>query len=86
MTAIPSPDLLVNLFASGAQVLGLLAVALGGTWFAKGRLGREETAQFVRAQIAAASVSPESVFAPETYDAVFDATDGVARLVNQVCA
>ncbi len=35
--AIPSPDLLVNLFASGAQIMGLLAVALGGAWFKKSR-------------------------------------------------
>ena len=37
MLAIPSPDLLVNLFASGAPVVGLLAVALGGSWFRKSR-------------------------------------------------
>ncbi|MBK9129764.1 MAG: YidC/Oxa1 family membrane protein insertase [Phycisphaerales bacterium] len=37
MFAIPSPDLLVNLFASGAQIMGLLAVALGGAWFKKSR-------------------------------------------------
>src|SRR5262245_22335847 len=48
-------------------------------------LSREETSQFVRAQIAAAGVAPESVFAPDACDAVFDATDGVPRLVNQVC-
>ncbi|HLU39242.1 MAG TPA: PEP/pyruvate-binding domain-containing protein, partial [Planctomycetota bacterium] len=37
MLAIPSPDLLLSLFASGAQVLGLLAVAVGGVWFRKSR-------------------------------------------------
>ncbi len=37
MFAIPSPDLLINLFASGAQIMGLLAVALGGAWFEKSR-------------------------------------------------
>src|SRR5262245_16263350 len=48
-------------------------------------LNREETAQFVRSQVAAAETAPETVFAADAYDAVFDATDGVARLVNQVC-
>ena len=48
-------------------------------------LSREETSQFVCAQIAAAGAAPESVFAPDACDAVFDATDGVPRLVNQVC-
>jgi type II secretory pathway predicted ATPase ExeA len=46
---------------------------------------REESVQFVRAQLAAAGAAPESVFAPDAYDPVFDATDGVPRLVNQVC-
>ncbi|MEX0642892.1 MAG: AAA family ATPase [Pirellulales bacterium] len=46
---------------------------------------REETIQFVRAQLAAAGAAPESVFAPDAYDSVFVATDGVPRLVNQVC-
>lgn len=34
--AIPSPDLVVNLFASAAQVLGLLSIVLG-SWFFRGR-------------------------------------------------
>jgi len=37
MLAIPSPDVLMNLFASAAQVLGLLALCLGGGWFARRR-------------------------------------------------
>ena len=45
MLAIPSPDLLVNLFASGVQVLGLLAVAVGGSWFKKNQDEPEETAK-----------------------------------------
>lgn len=48
-------------------------------------LGREETSQFIRAQVAAVGVTPEKVFAPDAFDAVFDATDGVPRLVNQLC-
>src|SRR5687768_8597084 len=37
MLAIPSPDLLVNLFASGAQVLGLATVAFGGIFASRRR-------------------------------------------------
>jgi hypothetical protein len=47
--------------------------------------GREETTQFVRAQVAASSVAPEEVFAGDAWDAIFEATDGVPRLVNQLC-
>ncbi len=35
MFAIPSPDVLMNLFASAAQVLGLLALCVGGGWFSR---------------------------------------------------
>ncbi len=37
--AIPSPDLVVNLFASAAQVLGLVSIVLG-SWFFRGRSTR----------------------------------------------
>lgn len=37
--AIPSPDLVVNLFASAAQVLGLLSIVLG-SWAFRGRRSR----------------------------------------------
>lgn len=37
MLAIPSPDVLLNLFASAAQLLGLLALALGGGAFVRRR-------------------------------------------------
>ncbi|MBK7875999.1 MAG: YidC/Oxa1 family membrane protein insertase [Planctomycetes bacterium] len=37
--AIPSPDLVVNLFASAAQVLGLVSIVLG-SWFFRGRTKR----------------------------------------------
>src|SRR3954467_11266686 len=50
-----------------------------------GPFGREETTQFVRAQIAASSGSPDELFAKEAWEAVFDATDGVPRLINQLC-
>jgi type II secretory pathway predicted ATPase ExeA len=47
--------------------------------------GHEETAQFVRAQIAASSGSPDDLFAHDAWGAIFEATDGVPRLVNQLC-
>ncbi|MEO6594661.1 MAG: PEP/pyruvate-binding domain-containing protein [Planctomycetota bacterium] len=37
MLAIPSPDVLLNLFASAGQMLGLLALAMGGGVFVKKR-------------------------------------------------
>lgn len=37
MLAIPSPDVLLNLFASAGQMLGLLALAMGGGVFARRR-------------------------------------------------
>lgn len=50
-----------------------------------GPFGREETAQFVRAQIAASGAGPDELFAADAWEAIFDATDGVPRLVNQLC-
>lgn len=50
-----------------------------------GPFGREETTQFVRAQIAASSVPPEEVVAADAWEAIFEATDGVPRLINQLC-
>ena len=47
--------------------------------------GQEETAQFVRAQIAASGGSPDDLFAHDAWEAIFEATDGVPRLVNQLC-
>ena len=50
-----------------------------------GSFNREETTQFIRAQLAASHVAPEDVFAVDACLAVFEATDGVPRLVNQLC-
>ncbi len=50
-----------------------------------GAFNREETAQFIRAQLVASRVTPEDVFAADACVAVFEATDGVPRLVNQLC-
>jgi len=46
---------------------------------------RDESWQYIRAQIAACGVTPEEVFTVDAASAVFDATDGVPRLLNQVC-
>lgn len=46
---------------------------------------RDETAQFIRAQIAACGGTPEEILEGDAWDAVFEATDGVPRLVNQLC-
>lgn len=46
---------------------------------------REESWQYIRAQIAACGATPEEVFTADGPSAVFDATDGVPRLVNQLC-
>ncbi|MEQ8784921.1 MAG: AAA family ATPase [Pirellulaceae bacterium] len=48
-------------------------------------LNREETAEYVRAQVRAVGGAPESVFAEDALRAVFQATDGIPRLINQVC-
>lgn len=48
-------------------------------------LDRGETAAYVRAQIAAMGGQGESMFTPESLDAVHQATDGIPRLVNQLC-
>lgn len=47
--------------------------------------GREETFQFIRAQVAATGAAPDELLASDAWDAVFEATDGVPRLVNQLC-
>ncbi|MEX0611550.1 MAG: AAA family ATPase, partial [Pirellulales bacterium] len=48
-------------------------------------LGRDETIHFVRAQLAASGGAPDEIFAADAWDAIFEATDGVPRLVNQLC-
>lgn len=50
-----------------------------------GPFSSQETTQFIRAQLAASRVTPEDVFATDAFAAVFEATDGVPRLVNQLC-
>ena len=44
-----------------------------------------QTRQYVIAQLAAVGGDAQRIFASDALDAVYRATDGVARLVNQVC-
>lgn len=48
-------------------------------------LGHADVAQYVRGHLAAAGASPDQIFAADALDAVYRATDGIARIVNQVC-
>ncbi|MBN2022187.1 MAG: AAA family ATPase [Pirellulales bacterium] len=48
-------------------------------------LGREETEKYICSQIAGAGGDARGLFAVDAFAAVFRATDGVPRLVNQVC-
>jgi len=48
-------------------------------------LNYEETSEYVRSQIAMAGGDPEQVFDEDAFAAIHQATDGVPRLVNQVC-
>lgn len=47
-------------------------------------LGREETFQYVRAQVAAVGMEPDALFSHDALEAIFAATDGVLRLINQL--
>jgi type II secretory pathway predicted ATPase ExeA len=46
---------------------------------------RDETTQFIRAQVAATRANPDDLFAVDAWLAIFEATDGVPRLINQLC-
>ena len=48
-------------------------------------LSREETAQFIRQQVERAGGNPDVLFSTDALKAVYTATDGVPRLINQVC-
>lgn len=47
-------------------------------------MGRDETFQYVRAQVAATGMDPDTLFAQDALEAIFSATDGLPRLVNQL--
>ena len=48
-------------------------------------MSHHEMVQYARAQVSASGANPDEVFAPEALDALYQATDGIPRLVNQVC-
>lgn len=48
-------------------------------------MSHHETVQYTRAQLSASGANPDDVFAPDALDAIYQATDGIPRLINQVC-
>lgn len=44
-----------------------------------------DTAQYIRGHVAAAGGDPDQLFTADALDAVYHATSGIARLVNQLC-
>jgi type II secretory pathway predicted ATPase ExeA len=47
-------------------------------------LGREETLQYVAAQVAAGGLKPEQLFTADALEAIHSATGGVPRMINQL--
>lgn len=48
-------------------------------------LTRDETFQYIREQIQQTGGTAETLFAQSAFEAIFTATDGVPRLINQLC-
>jgi type II secretory pathway predicted ATPase ExeA len=48
-------------------------------------MSHADTVQYVRAHLAAAGGDADTLITPDALDAVYQATDGIARLVNQLC-
>lgn len=48
-------------------------------------LSRTETEKYVRAQLAASHADADRIIGPKSFDAIFANSDGVPRLVNQIC-
>lgn len=46
---------------------------------------RDETIEYVRAQITAVGGNPSAIFSDDAFVAIHRATDGIPRLINQVC-
>lgn len=46
---------------------------------------KEETYEYIRAEISWAGGNPDSLLSDDTMRAIFQATDGIPRLINQVC-
>jgi type II secretory pathway predicted ATPase ExeA len=93
LTTIPTPLPAVHLVLAGSidleerlagHRLESLAQRIGGR-FSLEALDHAETCGYLRAQMRATARDWDMAFAPGCDDAVFTATDGVPRLVNQVC-
>jgi type II secretory pathway predicted ATPase ExeA len=46
---------------------------------------RAESIQYIQAQVAICGADPNQIFAADAWDVLFQTTDGVPRLVNQLC-
>lgn len=46
---------------------------------------RDESQEYIRAELSWAGVDPDAVFAADSVRAVMQATDGIPRLINQIC-
>ena len=93
LTTIPTPLPAVHLVLAGTVALEerlanprleSLAQRIGGR-FTLEALDHAETCAYVRTQMKAATRQWETVFAAGCDDVVFQVTDGVPRLINQVC-
>lgn len=93
LTTIPTPLPSVHVVLTGTvdleerladHRLESLAQRVGGR-FCLEPLDHAETCGYVRAQMRAAGRDWDASFAPGCDDAVYTVSDGVARLVNQVC-
>lgn len=46
---------------------------------------RAESIQYIQSQVAICGADPSQIFATDTWEALFQVTDGVPRLINQLC-
>lgn len=88
-TPLPAVHIVLAATAELEEILGSpkmesLSQRIGGRFYLE-PLDHAETAAFVRTQMRMASLDWESQFEPGCDDAVFTASDGVPRLVNQIC-
>ena len=88
-TPLPAVHIVLAATAELEEILGSpkmesLSQRIGGRFYLE-PLDHAETAAYVRTQMKAASLDWESQFEPGCDDAVFTASDGVPRLINQIC-
>jgi type II secretory pathway predicted ATPase ExeA len=88
-TPLPAVHIVLAATAELEEILGSpklesLSQRIGGRFYLE-PLDHAETAAFVRTQMRMASLDWESQFEPGCDDAVFTASDGVPRLINQIC-